>query len=254
MGPLMQYKVSRLQPTFPALPIRVLVCGEQPIGLLGLTQVIDSAPARIVRVGTAAHFYELESHPALIDTEVLCLDLGMRLASSLGFLRDLGAKRGIKLIVLTEDNNFAQHEDAVISGALGIVMKSRPTSEILNAIERVHAGEAWVDRMLMATVIKNRSTHNGGSPPVNDEQTRRVASLTVKERQVISMIVAHRGAKGFVVAEALGISEQTLRNRLTFIYDKLGIRGKLDLYLYALANGLGPASVDEEADARREGS
>ena len=252
MSESMQATVSWLRPALPSPPIRVLVCGEQPIGLLGLMQVIDSAPQRIVRVGTATHFYELDSHPALIDTEVLCLDLGMRLASSLGSLADLVVKRGVKLIVLTEDNNFAQHEDAVISGALGIVMKSHPTSEVLNAIERVHAGEAWVDRMLMATVIKRRSMHDDRSPLVNDEQTRRVASLTVKERQVISMIVEHRGAKGFVVAEALGISEQTLRNRLTFIYDKLGIRGKLDLYLYALANGLGPTGLVDKMDAGRE--
>ena len=52
----------------------------------------------------------------------------------------------------------------------------------------------------------------------------------------------HRGAKSFAVADALGMSEHTLRNHLTVIYSKLGVRGKLDLYAFALEHGLASLS------------
>jgi DNA-binding NarL/FixJ family response regulator len=50
--------------------------------------------------------------------------------------------------------------------------------------------------------------------------------------------VRHRGAKGIAVADSLGMSEHTLRNHLTVIYSKLGVHGKLNLYVYALEHGL----------------
>jgi DNA-binding CsgD family transcriptional regulator len=74
-----------------------------------------------------------------------------------------------------------------------------------------------------------------------DVHSRRVDSLTPKERQVVGALVQHRGAKSLAVADALGMSEHTLRNHLTVIYSKLGVHGKLNLYVYAIEHGLAPA-------------
>jgi hypothetical protein len=55
---------------------------------------------------------------------------------------------------------------------------------------------------------------------------------------VVRTVVAQRGAKSLVVADALGISENTLRNHLTVIYSKLRVAGKVDLYAFAIEHGL----------------
>jgi DNA-binding NarL/FixJ family response regulator len=113
---------------------------------------------------------------------------------------------------------------------------------LLRAIERVHAGEVWVERALMAQVLGNVSGMAGSvSTPastVSSAHAQRIASLTPKERQVVQAVVQHRGAKGLVVAETLGMSEHTLRNHLTVIYSKLNLHGRLDLYAFALEQGL----------------
>jgi DNA-binding NarL/FixJ family response regulator len=126
-------------------------------------------------------------------------------------------------------------------GARGVVLKSQPAEHILDAIERVHAGDVWFDGSLMSLLLGSLPDLLGAPRGPKDHAKRRLETLTPKERQVIETLVKHRGAKSLVVADALGISENTLRNHLTVIYSKLGVRGKLDLYVYAIEHRLAPA-------------
>ena len=64
-------------------------------------------------------------------------------------------------------------------------------------------------------------------------------ALTPREREVVESVVRQRGAKGLSIAGSLGISENTLRNHLSLIYEKLGVRNRIDLYAWALERGVG---------------
>jgi DNA-binding NarL/FixJ family response regulator len=222
-------------------PIRVMLADDHTVVLWGLSQLIDSAKPAMRVSGTASNRRELLAHPALADTDVLLLDLGLADGDALDCIRQLSAT-GIKVIVLTGNLNAAQHLQAVMQGARGVVLKSHSTELLLRAIERVHAGEVWVERALMAQVLGNVSGMAPATPlaapATSDANAQRIASLTPKERQVVQAVVQHRGAKGLVVAETLGMSEHTLRNHLTVIYSKLALHGRLDLYAFALEHGL----------------
>lgn len=228
-------------------PIRVLLADDHTVVLWGLRQLIDSNQPLMRVCGTASNRRELLAHPALAETDVLLLDLGLADGDALDCIRQVSAA-GVKVIVLTGNLNAAQHLQAVMQGARGVVLKSHPTDMLLRAIERVHAGEVWVERALMAQVLGNVSgmAANGTAvhaPAVPSEHAQRIASLTPKERQVVQAVVQHRGAKGLVVAETLGMSEHTLRNHLTVIYSKLNLHGRLDLYAFALEHGLATLST-----------
>lgn len=222
-------------------PIRVLLADDHTVVLWGLRQLIESNQPLMCVSGTASNRRDLLAHPALADTDVLLLDLGLSDGDALSCIRQVSAA-GVKVIVLTGNLNAAQHLEAVMQGARGVVLKSHPTEMLLRAIERVHAGEVWVERALMAQVLGNVSGMAGSaSTPtstVPSAHAQRIASLTPKERQVVQAVVQHRGAKGLVVAETLGMSEHTLRNHLTVIYSKLNLHGRLDLYAFALEHGL----------------
>jgi DNA-binding NarL/FixJ family response regulator len=225
-------------------PIRVMLADDHAVVLWGLSQLIESAKPLMRVSGTASNRRDLMAHPALADTDVLLLDLGLSDGDALDCIRQLSAP-GLKVIVLTGNLNAAQHLQAVMQGARGVVLKSHSTELLLRAIERVHAGEVWVERALMAQVLGSVSgtTATGTSmlaaaSSAVDAQAQRIASLTPKERQVVQAVVQHRGAKGLVVAETLGMSEHTLRNHLTVIYSKLALHGRLDLYAFALEHGL----------------
>ena len=207
--------------------------------LWGLRQLVESANPRMTVSGTAASCSELLSHPALAETDVVLLDLGLRDASSLGCLPRLVSEAGVKVVVLTGDPNPKQHRDAVLGGARGVVLKSQPSDAVLEAVERVHAGEVSFDGSLMSMLLDSvPGMTTTRSVKARDPDTSRIESLTPKERDVVNAVVQHRGAKSLVVAEALGISEHTLRNHLTVIYSKLGVHGKLELYVFAVEHGL----------------
>jgi DNA-binding NarL/FixJ family response regulator len=227
-------------------PIRVLLADDHEITVWGLRQVIDSASPRMVVSGTAGSCAELLGHPALASTDVILLDLGLRDACSLDLLPRLGERTAAKVVVLTADLNPARHRDAVLAGARGVVLKTQPIDTVLGAVQRVHAGEVWLEGSLMSLLISElqpKPASPASSPPAAaDLDARRIASLTRKEIAVIQAIVKHRGAKSLVVAESLAMSEHTLRNHLTVIYGKLGVQGKLDLYVYATEHRLVPAA------------
>lgn len=242
-------------------PIRVLLADDHTVTLWGLRQLIESAQPRLSVSGTASTCAELLAHPALPQTDVVLLDLRLRDANAINCVAPLVKDAQVQVVLLTGDVNPSHHRDAVLRGARGVVLKSQPTQTILDAIERVHAGEVWFDGSLMSMLLGavpglpgpgGQPGHAGGSSarsePIGDA-TRRIASLTPKERQVIQAMVKHRGVKNFVIADALGMSEHTLSNHLTVIYSKLGVPGKLNLYVYAIEHRLADTSPGIERRA-----
>jgi DNA-binding NarL/FixJ family response regulator len=222
-------------------PIRVLLADDHAVTLWGLRQLVDSAHPRMIVSGTAASCAEVLAHPALALTDVVLLDLGLRDASALHCLPQLVGEFGVKVVVLTGELSPGQHRDAVLRGARGVVLKSQPAEHVLQAIERVHGGEVWLDGGLMSLLLGSVPGIAPSHAAPADPRRQCIDSLTGKERQVIQAIVTHCGAKSLVVADALGMSEHTLRNHLTVIYSKLGVRGKLELYVYAIEHGLATA-------------
>lgn len=222
--------------------IRVFVAEDHQITLWGLLRLIDSAQPRMQIVGTARSRAELLSHDAAADADVILLDLdlaGEDSAASLGVLRQRCAAR---VLVLTAAGDVAQHRAAVLKGARGVVHKSEPAETILRAIEKVSRGEAWINRTLLGDVLGQLTDgHAAATPRGTDPDAERIASLTPREREIVTTMLRSAGAKQFAVADALGMSEHTLRNHLTTIYSKLCVRGRLELHVYATAHGLGAA-------------
>ena len=128
-----------------------------------------------------------------------------------------------------------------MQGARGVLHKSQGADTILRAIEKVHEGEIWLERGLLADVL-GRLTGSTPEPRVEDVHARRIASLTPREREIVSLMVRSSGAKQLAVAEELHMSEHTLRNHLTTIYSKLCVHGRLELHVFATEHGL--AAVD----------
>ena len=128
----------------------------------------------------------------------------------------------------------------MLQGARGVVHKSEPAGTILRAIEKVHEGEVWLYRTLLGQVLGQLTeSEPTAAPRPADPEAKRIASLTARERQIVATLVHSAGAKQFAVAVELGMSEHTLRNHLTTIYSKLGVRGRLELHVYATTHGLG---------------
>ena len=213
------------------MPIRVLLVDDHQTMLWGLSRLIESAAPVLQLAGTARDGSEALALLERMPVDVVLLDLDLNGVDGAGLLPEIHARCQAKVLILTGSREMSDHERAVVKGARGVVRKDEPAEVILRAIERVHAGEIWANRQLMGRVLS--SLAGPASVDQSDPEEAKIASLTPREREIAAAVVRHGGAKGAVIADALSISENTLRNHLSVIYDKLGLRNRLDLFAYA---------------------
>lgn len=209
-------------------PIDVFLVDDHKCVLWGLERLVAGEQPRMRVAGTASSRSEALAGILRATPNVVLLDLDLAGASSLDFLPELMAQSEVQVLVLTGSRDPALHERAVALGARGVVRKDEAADVLIEAIERVHQGDLWLDRATVARVL------GAMTRPRADPGTRHLEPLTAKERQIVAAIVARRGTKGDVVAAELHMSGHTLRNHLTTIYRKLDVRNRLELVMFAL--------------------
>ncbi len=166
------------------------------------------------------------------DITLLDLDLGNE--NGLDFLPELIAASDGKVIVLTGVRDQEVHYRAVKLGAMAIVQKERAIEVLIGAIERVMAGEAWLDPTLMARVVSGLSAPAKSQKA--DPEAAKIASLTNREKEVLTLV--GEGLKNKEIAQKLFISEWTVRHHITSIFNKLEVSDRVELILYAYKHGL----------------
>jgi DNA-binding NarL/FixJ family response regulator len=214
-------------------PIRILLVDDHVVVRAGLRLIIQSRPDMTI-VGEAGNREEAMSLAAEENPNIILLDLDLGGVSGSGLISELlAAAPQARVIILTGLRDPEAHREAVLLGAMGIVPKEKAASVLIGAIERVNAGEAWLDPALMAGVL---SEVTRGKAKKSDPEAEKIASLTNREREVISLI--GEGIKNKEIAERLFISETTVRHHLTSIFDKLDVADRVELLIYAFRNGL----------------
>ena len=215
----------------PASPIRVLLADDHQTVLWGLEQLIQSAAPRMTVVGQVSSRSALFEMLRQITADLVLLDLDLGDSCALDFIPEVIDQSLARVLILTGSTDPVSHQQAVVSGARGVVSKLEPAAVLLTAIDRVSAGEIWLDRLSLSRVFDVVS--KGAKP---DLHTQRFESLTPKERQIVASVISEKGARNKVIADKLNMSEHTLRNRLTTIYSKLEVDGRMMLYHYATSH------------------
>jgi two-component system nitrate/nitrite response regulator NarL len=217
-------------------PIRVFLIDDHRSILWGLERLIDSGKPAMTVVGTAtscAEAFKLldEASPDLI---LLDIDLGDK--NGVDEIPNLLARSHAKILVLTGLRDESIYDKAVLAGASGVVQKEADAETILTAIGKVHEGQLWLDRVATGRIFlefSRESAAQAASP-----EKAKIAGLTDREREIVAVAASHAGANARAIAEMLHISEHTLRNHLTSIYDKLDVANRLELFAYAHKHGL----------------
>lgn len=217
-------------------PIRILLVEDHKIMLWGLERLIEGESTHMQVIGKATNKIEVFAFLKLAKPDVVLLDLDLNGENSLDFLEALLQESQARVLVLTASLDAVMHQRAIINGASGIVLKTESADVILRAIKYVHAGELWFDRAATSRLLRSL---NAPVPTFNKAaQLSKIATLTPKERQVISAMAIIPGARNKAVADRLCMSEHTLRNHLTGIYAKLDLENRLELCMYAIEHKL----------------
>jgi len=141
------------------------------------------------------------------------------------------------VIVLTASDDKNEFVQAMKLGTSGIVLKQTATELLIKSIRKVHAGEIWLDSHTTAAVIRqfvaNDEAPMAAAPvQANCSPRARRSPLSQREREIVALVA--QGFKNKEMAEKMFISEQTVKNHLHNIFDKLGVSDRLELALYAI--------------------
>lgn len=215
-------------------PIRILLIDDHELVREGLRMVIENQPNMLV-VGEAGNSAAARAAAAREQPDIILLDLDLGGENSLDSLHELISVSGrSRVLVLTGVRDPEMHRRAVHLGAVGILLKDQAGKTLIKAINKVYAGEVWLDRSMTASIISD-FTHTDKQK--NHREAEKISSLTEREREVVALIVEGLSSKR--IAERLFISEKTVSNHLTAIYNKLGLSTRLELAMYAARHGLG---------------
>jgi DNA-binding NarL/FixJ family response regulator len=217
--------------------IRVVIADDHPIVRDGLNKLL-SLEDDIEVVGEACDGRDLLDKLDELAPDVVLLDLRMPNLDGLGTLQTMQHtnKTKAKVIVLTASEDKNEFVQAMKLGCCGIVLKQTSADLIVKSIRKVHGGEIWLDSHTTAAVMRQFATVGEGASPTAGSRVRERSPLSTREREIVALVA--QGFKNKEMAEKMFISEQTVKNHLHNIFDKLGVSDRLELALYAIHKGL----------------
>ena len=144
--------------------------------------------------------------------------------------RIVSADPDAKVIVLTTFGIDDYVYGALRAGASGFLLKDAPAEELIDAIRIVHRGDALISPAVTRMVIERISAAPVDAPPEG------LDDLTDREREVL--IEVARGNSNAEIAEALFVSETTVKTHVSHILTKLGLRDRVQAVVVAYESGL----------------
>lgn len=216
--------------------IRILIGDQRPVFRAGLRKLLSRQPGFTI-VGEAEDEGQLLKGVRALKPEVLLLEAVMSggVETEFEVLREvLRRQKNLRIITLTSSEREVEAMRSVRRSLAAILSRHSPFSVLAECVRRVAAGEAWPDAPLTATPGSPAGLFSSGGQSLDK------SPLSGREKQVVELIA--QGFKNKEIAERMFISEQTVKNHLHNIFDKLGVSDRLELALYAIHKNLQAAS------------
>jgi DNA-binding NarL/FixJ family response regulator len=210
--------------------IRILLADEPSVFRDGLRALLSAQPDLKV-VAEASDYQSVLALAERFRPEIILFE-PEGAGSALSILRDLQESHlPCRVILLTATEDADLLSQSVRYGVAGIVPKKSPTELLLKSIRKVNSGELWLDRATTADVVRQLA----GRPipaPRNLPQTDKPVALSRREREITALVA--QGFRNREIADKLFISEQTVKNHMHNIFEKVGVQDRLELALYAI--------------------
>ena len=226
-------RLSKNEMANTAPSVRLVIVDPHLLVCDGLRMLLDSQPGLKV-VGIANNPAEALKEAKSKSPDIVLLDLDSSGEIPLSFVTELREKAETsRILVITGVRDPEVHRQAVRLGAMGVVLKQYAGDVLVKAIRKVHAGEIWLDRSAMGSLLREMAHQESDD---SDSDDARIRNLTARERQVIALI--SEGLKNKQIAERLFISETTVTHHLSSIFSKLHVSDRLELVIYAFGHHL----------------
>lgn len=205
-------------------PIRLLIVDNHTLFRQGLVSLLAGEPEFDV-VGEASGGEQALQLAQSLQPDVVLMDVNMPgmdgLEATRRLLEMMPEARVLMLTVSDEEENLFA---AIQAGARGYILKNADADELLQAIQRVHAGEGMLSPAVTLRLLQ--TLRAGGAPsPASD------LPLTSREQDVLRLLA--QGVSNRQIAETLTISENTVKTHVRHILEKLGLSSRSEVAAYA---------------------
>ncbi len=216
--------------------IRIFILDDQTIFRQSLISVL-SLQKDLQVVGHAGTVADAKTPISKTHPDIVLLDLNLPVQNGVELLREMPEiSPRSKTIIIAGVELEDDVVEAMRLGARGFLAKHCPADLFMKCIRKVYSGEVWLDgRMTDAVLAALSGKHGNKQPAVKNDLSRR-------ELEVIQLVI--QGYKNRDIAGKLFISEKTVKNHLSAIFNKLGVTDRLELTLYVFENRVFPTGTD----------
>ncbi|MCA9837956.1 MAG: response regulator transcription factor [Trueperaceae bacterium] len=214
------------------MTIRILLCDDHAMFRQGLRSILETEDEfRVIgeaATGREAVRYALETRPDVILMDIQMPELDGVAAAKAILAEDSSAK----VIILTMYRQDTYVFEAIKVGARGYLLKDADANDLIEAIHKVAQGETLLNAEMAASILDEFKKVK----QLPDHPEHKLSDLTEREADILRLLA--QGASNQEIAEALQVSEKTVRNRLSEIFSKLRLNNRTQAALYALREGI----------------
>jgi len=220
--------------------IKILLVDDQPLFREGLRTLL-SVQSDFEIVGEAGNGEEAIKLARALQPAVVLMDLQMPVLDGVAATRCLKTEQpDCRVIVLTTFDDDENVFDGLRAGAVGYLLKDAPSEKLCEAIRLAARGESFLQPSVAAKVVAEfarlTSTASKTAAPSQLHNESLIEPLSDREREILSLISA--GASNREIANTLFLAEGTVKNHVTNILGKLGVRDRTQAALKAKEMGL----------------
>ena len=209
--------------------INITIIGDSLIFRNGLRMLIETEKSFKV-IGEAANIFEAAGLIAKSKPDVALINAAeFEGRSAVSFMNE--CCNDISTIVLANSDDPNSHKKYLLLGVNGVVTRNQGIEVLVKAIKHVHTSDLWFNREVIKLTIEQLLKEKGESPKRSYEMI-----LTDRERDVLESVC--QGLKNKAIADSLFIAETTVRHHLTSIFEKLNVKSRVALAIYAFNEGL----------------
>jgi DNA-binding NarL/FixJ family response regulator len=216
-------------------PVSVLVVDDQQLIRDGIASLLAIEPG-ITVVGTASDGRQAVDAALTLTPDVILMDVRMPKMDGVEAVAILRRQApNCRVIMLTTFDDEEYVVEALKSGAAGYLLKDLPAAELANAVRLAHAGVTQLDSAVaqrLATTLAPPDRR----PSSRDDTTHADDALTARELDVLRLVAS--GWTNREIAARLFLSEGTVKNHISRILSRLGLRDRTQAAIYARDNEL----------------
>ncbi|HEX9375013.1 MAG TPA: response regulator transcription factor [Actinomycetota bacterium] len=211
--------------------LRVLIVDDHALFRRGLQMVLDGEPD-IEVVGEAADGHQAVERAQELMPDVVLMDVRMPRRSGIEATAEIrDALPHVRIVMLTVSDEEADLYEAIKAGASGYLLKEIPADEVPEAIRSVMTGQSRISPAMASKLLTEFATiTKKPSPGVP------VPTLTDRELEVLKLVA--QGMANRDIARELFISENTVKNHVRNILEKLHLHSRMEAVVYAVRENL----------------